>query len=253
MQYFKIVIAYDGTDFHGWQTQPNGIITVSLCMQKAFYKAFKKKVSLVGASRTDAGVHALGQVVKFQTDLNIDSQVILNAWNSILPRSILIKEIKKISNDFHPCKNVLQKTYEYNLFLTRPLPLDSRYGWFCRYIDKVDINQFEQCLKLYVGKHDFTSFCKIEPGEDKDPIRTIDSIELIKDIDNNRLQVIIKGKGFLRFQIRRMIGYALDVARRDDLSVNYLKDVLDKPCSQQKLLKAEGCGLTLRKIDYKDV
>ncbi|MCF7799894.1 tRNA pseudouridine(38-40) synthase TruA [Candidatus Babeliales bacterium] len=250
MQYFKIVIAYDGTDFCGWQTQLDKP-TVCTCMQKAFYKTFKQKISLVGASRTDSGVHAIGQVAKFRTELNLKPKIILNAWNSILPKSILIRQVEKIDNNFHPCKNVLQKTYYYNFFLKRPLPFVSRYGWFCNYVEKIDLEKFERALNLYIGEHDFRSFCKIDIDENKNPIRKIDFIGLQKYSKHNLLQVVIKGKSFLRFQIRRMVGYALDVARRPDLSIDYLKNILDKPSPHQKLLKAESCGLILRKIDYK--
>lgn len=251
MQYFKILIAYDGTDFCGWQSQLNNNPTICVQMQKSFFKTFKQKISLVGASRTDSGVHAMGQVAKFRTELNLEPKIILEAWNSILPKSILIRQIEEIDNSFHPCKNVLQKTYYYNLFLKRPSPFVARFGWFCNYTSRIDLEKFDKALKLYIGEHDFRSFCKIDIDEQKDSVRKIDFIGLQKYSKHNLLQVVIKGKSFLRFQIRRMVGYALDVARRPDLSIDYLKNILDNPSPYQKLIKAEGCGLILRKIDYK--
>jgi len=250
MQMFKLIISYDGTDFHGWQVQLNNQ-TISSCLQETFLNVFGRRISLVGASRTDAGVHAFGQVASFKTDLELDEQKILNAWNSRLPKSIVIRQIEKVADDFHSLRNVEQKIYYYHLFLTRPLPFVARYGWFYHFIDAVDLEKFEKALQLYVGEHDFASFCKIETGEKKSTIRTIESITINKFSRFGVLQIVIKGKSFLRFQIRRMIGYALDVARRPELSLDYLKQMLKNPDPRQKLLKADASGLCLRKVVYK--
>ena len=250
MPKFKVVIAYDGTDFFGWQKQTN-VITVSSAIEKAFYHVFGQNISLIGSSRTDGGVHALGQVAVFRCDdLNIPNNIIQSAWNARLPGSIFIRELSEVDDDFHPCFNVLQKTYYYHLFLQRPLPFVARYGWQYKFINKIDLDQFYKTLQLYVGEHDFASFCKIEE-EGKSTIRRIDSIEVEKLARFGAVRIIIKGPGFLHFQIRRMIGYALDVVRRPDLSINYLQGLLDNPDPKQILTKAEGCGLCLRKVVYK--
>ena len=152
--------------------------------------------------------------------------------------------------------DVYYKIYLYNLFLEKPLPFISRYGWYYEFINHVDLEKFNKILQLYVGTHDFRSFCKLDPkenpnDEDKNTIRTIDLIKIKKLPQYKCLQITVKGKSFLRFQIRRMIGYALDVARRKNLSVNYIKGLLDNPNSKQTLVKAKGQGLILRKIVYK--
>lgn len=250
MQNYKITIAYDGTDFHGWQFQKNAI-SISDYLEKRFYKVFNQKIKLLGASRTDAGVHALGQVARFQTDLNIPAEKLLQSWNGKLPKSILIRNLEKVSPDFHPHHNVDYKKYYYHIFLKRPLPFVARYGWYYSFIDSVDIQKFEKALNFYIGEHNFASFCKIE-DPNKSTIRKIDSISLNKFDKFSTLQVVIQGKSFLRFQIRRMIGYALDVARQKKLSADFIKEILTNPNPQQKLLKAGACGLCLRKIVYKD-
>jgi tRNA pseudouridine38-40 synthase len=250
MQKYKIIIAYDGTDFHGWQIQPKAITVVS-CLKESFFRVFNKTINLWGASRTDAGVHALGQVAQFYTDLPISSEQILEAWNNGLPQSVVIQSISRASLLFHPCSNVKQKTYYYHLFFSRPLPCFVRYGWFYPYIERINIQKFERCLQLYIGEHDFASFCKIEDKK-KSTVRTIDEISIQKFHQWSVFRIIIKGKSFLRFQIRRMIGYALNVACRNDLSVNYLKEVLESKDSKQPLLKANGSGLCLKEIFYHD-
>jgi tRNA pseudouridine38-40 synthase len=251
MQTFKIIVAYDGTDFFGWQIQPRHVTVVS-CLQKAFSNVFDRQISLIGASRTDTGVHALGQIARFKTDINLDEQRILRAWNGKLPKSVFIRGLQRVADSFHPCSNVAQKTYYYHLFLKPPLPFVARYGWFYNFISFVDFQKFNKALQLYIGEHDFASFCKVLPEEDKTTIRSINSIKLNMVPRFGVLQIEIKGRAFLRFQIRRMIGYALDVARSPHLPIDYLKDMLDNPNPQQTLLKADGCGLCLRKVVYKD-
>jgi len=251
MQRFKIVVSYDGTDFNGWQIQPNAT-TVTATLQQTFAKVFNENITILGASRTDTGVHALHQVAIFKSDLKIQESQILKAWNGQLPHSILIRKLQKGSDQFHPCVNVLQKTYYYHLFLKRPLPFVARFGWHYDFIDMVDWKKFENCLQLYVGKHDFASFCKVDQSDPKNTVRTIDAIT-IKTIKRfGVVQISVKAKSFVRFQIRRMIGYALDVSRRKDCTHNDLKHILDNPNPKQTLLKAPGCGLLLRKIRYKD-
>ena len=249
MQKYKILVAYDGTDYHGWQIQPSDV-TVTSILQYSFNHAFEKPISIFGASRTDAGVHALGQVAQFYTDLVIPEEKIRAAWNKVLPPSIVVRSLTRSNEKFHPCRDVKQKTYYYHLFVKRPLPFIARYGWFYDYMHKVDLAIFYQALKLYEGTHDFASFCKVEAGIDT--VRTIDSIVVRQLPRFGALRIEVKGKSFLRFQIRRMIGYALDVARRKDLSVDYLKKVLESKNPQQTLIKADAAGLCLRKVIYHD-
>lgn len=249
MQKIKAIIAYDGTDFFGWQRQVKEV-TVSSVLESSFYKVFGQKISLIGSSRTDSGVHALNQVAALKCEkLDISCQTIRQAWNNNLPPSILVRDLSYVNEDFHPCFNVLQKTYYYHIFLDRPLPFVARFGWYYKFIDKVNIDKFRKALQLYVGEHDFASFCKVD--DDKNTVRRIDSITIEKITKFNALRVIIKGPGFLHFQIRRMIGYALDIARRDDLSHEYVSELLNKPDHRQTLTKAESCGLCLRKVIYK--
>lgn len=247
MKVFKLILAYDGTDFYGWQRQPTAI-TITSCLENTFLKVFNTKIAIVGASRTDTNVHALGQVATFHADINIPLATLQTAWNNMLPKSIHIRSLEQVPEIFHPQKNVRQKTYYYHLFLTRPLPIIARYGWHYEFIHMVDIQKFTQALACYQGEHDFKSFCKVE--DEKTTVRTIDAISLEKIARFNTLRITIKGKSFLRFQIRRMIGYALDVARRPDLPVSYIQDMLEKPNAQQTLTKADGCGLCLRKVSY---
>jgi len=251
MQKFKIVISYDGTSYQGWQSQPHKK-TVADCLGQAFHKVFGQPIALLGASRTDSGVHALRQVATFKTDLNLENlNQIMRGWNNILPADILIRSIEKVPDSFNPLLNVSQKIYYYNIFLSCPLPFFVRYGWFYDFIGDVDWKKFEKAVQLFIGKHDFRSFCKVE-DDDRSTIRTIDNISIKKFSGWDMIQITIKGKSFLHFQIRRMVGYALDVSRRDDLSLDYLLSILDNPSPFQTLTRAEARGLFLCRIIYEN-
>jgi tRNA pseudouridine38-40 synthase len=249
MQAYKIIVAYDGTDFHGWQVQPHDI-SITSCLQDAWFRIFKQHITIVGASRTDTGVHALGQVARFYADVptHLTDQQLCTLWNTHLPSTISVRSLEKTVH-FHPCANVQQKTYYYTLFLKRPLPFVARFGWHYVFIDRVDLKKFSDALQLYRGTHDFGSFCKVE-DDAINTVRTIDDIQIKRLSNHHALIVIIKGKSFARFQIRRMVGYALDIARRPSLSIDYISEMLKNPNPQQTLLKAEGCGLCLRKVIY---
>lgn len=248
MNRYKAIIAYDGTDFSGWQVQPADITVVST-LQKSFLSAFSMPVALLGASRTDAGVHALGQVSLCRTALSLDPVSLCEAWNNRLPSGILVRSVERVDDTFHIFGDVVQKTYWYHLFYRRPLPFVARYGYLWKFIDRVDYDKFAQALQQFVGTHDFRSFCR--NGEEKTTVRTVDSIEINKIARLSALQVVVKGKGFLRYQIRRMIGAALDVASKqtpvDDIAYH-----LKNPSDQQAFTKAGASGLCLRKIIFKE-
>ncbi|NDD53659.1 tRNA pseudouridine(38-40) synthase TruA [bacterium] len=249
--YYTIVVAYDGTDFHGWQIQPTDC-SITSALQEAWFSMMKTPINLLGASRTDAGVHALGQVARFAAALpsTVDLEQLRHAWNARLPRGIFIRSLVPSDPGFHPCVNVKQKTYYYTLFLKKPLPFVERFGWYYQFMPQVNLATFAQALQCYVGTHDFGSFCKVDSDNPKDTVRTIDAIKLKHFPRWGALIVEIKGPSFVRFQIRRMIGYALDLARRPHLGVDYLQELLKNPNPQQTLIKADAKGLCLRRIIY---
>lgn len=204
----------------------------------------------MGSSRTDAGVHALAQTTHFTAPLSLDAQKMCYAWNSRLPSGIYVRSVEQVPGYFNPCINVDNKVYYYHIFLKRPLPFVSRYGWNCSFINHVDTSKFIKALSYYPGTHDFRSFCKVDAGDTRTTIRTIESISVERLHRYNMMRVIIVGKSFLHFQIRRMIGYALDISRRKSIPADFIKSILDTPDPQQALVKADASGLCLRKIKY---
>ncbi len=245
MPKYKLIIAYDGTDYFGWQIQA-GHTTVTGVLQDTFKQVFGKDIHIAGASRTDAGVHALGQTAVFDTDLNLDPADLRNAWQNSLPEAILLREITSVPPDWNPRHKVKQKTYYYHFFQERPLPFAARYGWHYRY--PVSLEKLNQCLNIFVGTHDFRSFCT---GDDMEStVRTIDAVGVEFLNTFNAYRITIKGPGFLRYMIRRIVGACLEVASRDTMTIDDLKIALEQKNPLQLLPTAPAKGLMLHDIMY---
>ena len=245
LYYYTLIIAYDGTGYKGWQYQPTEK-TVEGILRTSFYKVFHSPMSIVSASRTDSGVHALGQVARICTTLNLESQKIKEAWNNSLPPDILIVSLQRSSKDIHPRKNVATKTYWYHFFLKRPLPFSIRFGWFFPYTIKIE--DLYDYLQLFVGTHDFRSFCT--GYEHLDTIRTIDTINLSYNHEWNAFRITVQGKRFLRHMIRRIIGAAFYVAYKKN-KYDYLEYILASKNPNHLLPTAPAKGLFLYRIEYK--
>ncbi len=245
MTYYKIVVAYDGTNYHGWQFQPNAT-TVSQVLADAFSAVFFKKVSILGASRTDTGVHAYGQVAIVQSPIHIDAVILRRAWSKALPSDIVIKSVEKLNSLIHPHDGVIQKTYIYHFFTERPMPFVQRYGWFIH--RPIDLDVLRSALNVFVGTHDFRSFCS---GDDlQDTVKTIDSVDVFYVADWNAYRIEIKGKSFLRYMVRRIVGACLEIASRKHLSLNHLISVFKQTNPCHTLPNAPAKGLILERIEY---
>lgn len=246
MTCYRIVVAYDGTAYHGWQVQP-GATTISQVLIDSFFSVFHQKIFILGASRTDAGVHALGQVAIVRCPVFISPEKVLQAWNNVLPRDVLIKELILLDRLIHPHDGVVQKTYMYHFFTKRPLPFVQRYGWYYR--RPIDIDLLQKALSIFVGTHDYRSFCT---GNDLvDTVRTVDSVHIEAFPEYNAYRIIIKGKSFLRYMVRRIVGASLEVASRERLSLNDLNRILQDKNPCHTLPNSPSKGLVLYQILYK--
>jgi len=245
MNFYKIIVAYDGTRYHGWQFQDNAI-TIAGTLELAFMSVFHQRAAILGASRTDAGVHALGQVAILQTVIDINPEQMLRAWSKAVPSDIVILNIRKISSLVHPHDGVIQKIYSYTFFLQRPLPFVQKYGWYIYRSMNLDVLQ--KALNLFVGTHDFRSFCT---GNDLvDTVKTIDSVEIVYVKEWNSYKIIVKGKSFLRYMVRRIVGACLTVASSSDITLEDLKRVLEMKNPGHTLPNAPAKGLLLERIVY---
>lgn len=245
MVWYKLVVAYDGTDYHGWQWQPH-VTTVEKILKiklSSLFNLGKDNFYLVAASRTDAGVHAEGQVVRFGMPFDLPEKKLQTIINNKLPSDIVITLIKKVTPEFHPQKNVHLKTYCYTIFLERPSPKIQRFGWFFK--NNLDQLAFNKALQLFVGKHNFFAFCKYAG---KSTVKIIDSIVCKKK--GTTITVVIKGKSFLHFMIRRIVGAAITVASKKEYSFDLIEDALQNKKLQKTFVTAPAKGLCLYSIDY---
>lgn len=245
MRYYKIIVAYDGTDYAGWQVQPDHI-SIAQQLQNTFSEVFKRPLILYGVSRTDAGVHALGQVATFKTDLNISSEAMHKAWQARLPLDIAIRSLELVEPGYNPHAHILHKTYWYHFFQERPLPFFQRYGWYVRY--PVNIEKLQECLQVFVGTHDFRSFCTGD--EHEDTVRTIHAITVSWAPEYHAYRIAVQGPKFLRYMIRRIVGAAIFVASKPHLSVDTLIQALAEKNPEQTLPKAPAKGLMLYEVVY---
>ena len=246
MQKYKILVAYDGTDYFGWQQQKE-LPTIAGTLERKFFSVFGKKISIMGVSRTDSGVHAQGQVAQFQVDLQISLKEMQQAWSNILPPDIVIKKLELVKDDFHLHSNIEEKIYHYNFFIDRPMPDVQRYGWFYQY--PIDIEKLKRALQVFLGTHDFRSFCT--GYEREDTVRTIDKVSVQFVPEFQYYQVAVHGRKFLHYMVRRIVGACVEVASREFLPVSCLGKALEKKDPQQTLPKAPAKGLVLHKVVYK--
>jgi len=244
---YKIVVAYDGTNYHGWQLQKDKP-TVTQSLQDTFKKVFDVQISILGASRTDAGVHALGQVASFKTKLNIDANTMRFAWNNALPNDIRITQLEVAPQTFHPFYGVERKTYHYHIFLDEPSPMVHRYG--LHYFSDVDIEKLKQALQVFVGTHDFESFCAADVETDN-TVRTIDHIFVDFVPEWRAYRISVTAERFLRYMIRRLVGAALKVARDKNLQPTDIEHVLAQKDPNNIFPTAPAQGLTLKEVVYK--
>ena len=178
MKRVKLIVAYDGTNYNGWQVQPNGI-TIEGELNHHLSELLKEDIHVTGASRTDAGVHALGNVAVFDTNARMPAEKISYAMNTRLPADIRIQDSCEVSPDFHPRFQKTTKTYEYRILNRKfPGPTKRLYSFFYYY--PLDVVKMQQASLYLVGEHDFQSFCTAKPGVDN-TVRTIYSLEVMKE------------------------------------------------------------------------
>lgn len=215
MRHFKLTIAYDGTDFHGWQIQANKP-TIQGEIVNVLQRVTQEKIFLHGAGRTDAGVHALGQVASFKTQSALAAQEFQRALNALLPATIRIVEATEVGPDFHARWSALRKTYRYRLYRGKVVP-----PALCRYVlhypFPLDEDAMREAAARFVGTHNFTAFAASADSEDEERERSMEreifSVELARTPDNEELVFAVSGRSFLRYMVRKMVGTLLEVGR----------------------------------------
>lgn len=240
---YKLTVSYDGYNYMGFQIQ-NNLPTIELEIMKAFDKLLNKEVKIYPSGRTDRFVHANGQVCHVDLDIDIPDYGLMKGLNAYLPNDIYIKNVEKVDDEFHARFSAIKKEYHYFINIKEYNPLTIRY---LPYIPNLDIMAMEEAIKLLIGTHDFKGFASSSIDERKPTIKTIYSIELINHGD--KLEFIFIGNGFLKYQIRRMMGIIVEIGKgRFDKSK--ITEILESKNPADSKYILDGCGLYLEKVYY---
>ena len=245
MKRVKLIVAYDGTNYCGWQVQPNGI-TIEQVLNENLSKLLGEEITVTGASRTDSGVHSMGNVAIFDTETRMPADKISFALNQRLPEDIVVQDSCEVPSDWHPrYQENISKTYEYHIYNAAvPNPLKTRYCTFVSF--PMDVEAMRAGAKYLVGEHDFVSFCNIRTNT-QDTVRTV--YDLIIEKKDDEIVLRVTGNGFLYNMVRIIAGVLIRVGR-GFYAPEKVKEILDAKVHTSEGATAPPNGLVLMKIDY---
>lgn len=244
MKRVKLTVAYDGTNYCGWQVQPNGI-TIQEVLNQCLSEFTGESIETIGASRTDAGVHALGNVAVFDTEMRMPGDKFSFALNQRLPEDIRIQKSEEVEADFHPRYVKSEKTYEYRILNRRfPIPTERFYSHFT-YIP-LDVEKMREAAEYLIGKHDFKSFCGTG-AQVKTTVRTVKEIQIEKNGD--KITIRITGEGFLYNMVRIIAGTLMDIGG-GLYPPEKMQEILAAKDRKKAGPTAPAKGLTLIEIQY---
>lgn len=243
MSRYKLTIEYNGTNFSGWQIQPDAR-TVEGVLEAAFSKILQRPIDLLGQGRTDAGVHAKAQTAHVDLELqNIELDRLIFGVNGIIGKEIYIHSAEKVHDDFHARFDALSREYTYTILKKRS-PLLSHLGWEAP--REFDSSSMYKCAELLIGEFDFAGFSKYNE-ENYTSLCTILNCSINET--ENSLEFTIEANRFLRNMVRRIIGTMMQVSI-GKISVSDFEELLNNPISNTKTFTAPAHGLTLKKIIY---
>jgi len=240
----KITIAYEGCNYSGFQIQPNAK-TVEGVINETLSKILGEDIRIIGASRTDAGVHALGNVAVFDTNSTIPADKFSYVLNQALPKDIVIQKSEEVSENFHPRRENCKKTYEYKILNREfPLPNERRDSYFCSRL--LDVDKMQNAANHLIGTHDFKSFCSVKT-QTETSVRTIFDIKVIKTQD--LITIRVTGNGFLYNMVRIIAGTLINVGtgQMSEMDVQNALEGLDRKLAGPT---APPHALTLVEIKY---
>jgi tRNA pseudouridine38-40 synthase len=241
----KLILEYDGTEYHGWQRQKNGI-TIQEVLEDNLKLILGEPITLMGSGRTDAGVHALHQVCNFTTSSSLSPDTLRRGLNSLLDGDISISKAEYVPPEFHSRYSVRSKVYEYRVWNKREKDVFlRRYSWQVR--EPLDIGRMKECQDLLVGRHDFSAF-KSTGSKNRDPVREMLRAELFVNSEG-LITFVFEADGFLRHMVRNIIGTVVD-AGRGKTSVDEFKEIFCSLDRTRAGVKAPPQGLFLAMVNY---
>lgn len=242
MRRIMLTVAYDGTNYCGWQIQPTGI-TIEEVLNQALSHLLREEIHVLGVSRTDSGVHALGNLCVFDTETRIPAEKICYAVNQGLPDDIVVQKSEEVPLGYHPRKCNSEKTYEYVIYNNRlPNPVERLYSYF--FYMPLDVDKMKQAAVYLVGEHDFKSFCSART-QVENTVRTITALSVERD--GCRIRIRVSGTGFLYNMVRIIVGTLIRVGT-GYWKPEHVKEILEAKDRQKAGPKVPPEGLTLQVI-----
>lgn len=240
-----MTVSYDGTNYYGYQKQPNKR-TIQEEIEKQLTKInSNKKVNISASGRTDRNVHAINQKIHFDIEKkNINIKTLRRSLNKLIPNDIYIKNIIEVDDDFHARFSVKEKIYEYKINLGEYNPIERNYVYQLN--RKIDIESMIKASKYLIGEHNFRAFTKVD-DEKEDYVRNIYNIDF--NLDNDILTITFEGNGFLRYMVRNLVGSLIDVGL-NKIDINDIKIILESRDRKRAGLQAPACGLYLKDVIY---
>jgi tRNA pseudouridine38-40 synthase len=244
MRNFKITIQYDGSNYHGWQIQLNGR-TVQGELTRALSILDQRPVTVYGAGRTDAGVHAEGQVANFFLERDFKPTLLRDAINGNLDRDIRVLEAESVGDGFNARYSATQKVYRYRVW-TGDVVSPFLFRYVHHHRSRLDIEQMRLAAASLIGAHDFTAFT-VASSDAENHVRTLNCVDIEQRV--NEITIVVSGEGFLRYMVRTIVGTLIEVGRgkRTAASVIETLDSLDRATAGPS---APANGLTLVRVDY---
>lgn len=257
MRNLRLVVSYDGTDFHGWQRQADAP-TVEGCLESAVEKIVGEQVRMWGSGRTDARVHALNQVANFKTGCRIPCENLLKALNDLLPMTVRVKQVQEVSDSFHARYDARSKTYRYRI-LQAPVCPPFIWRFVSHHSYPLDRQRMAEAARLIEGEHDFTSFAgsagRADASEEEGPespgsmVRYIFSSRILWRPRTSMLIYEIRGSGFLYHMVRNIMGTLMEVGR-GKLTPQDVARILEARDRTRAGPTAPAQGLCLMKVEY---
>jgi tRNA pseudouridine38-40 synthase len=246
MNRYKVTVEYDGSNYCGWQVQPNGI-SIETVIEEALFKITKVKTPIVGSGRTDAGVHAYGQVFHFDSDLKMSVRQWLPALNANLPDDIKVIKVEKVDDNFHARYDALWKEYDYLINVGEYDPFKRNYVY--QYNRPLDVKAMRQASRYFIGTHNFTAFNANPLSERPDQTRTIYKLA----IKENKGIITIRyvGNGFMRYMVRMMTQTLIEVGK-GKIKPERIEQLLDNAVKHSAPYNARPEGLYLVKVGYEE-
>lgn len=242
---YRFTISYDGTRYQGWEHQPSTDLTIQGKLENVLSRMTDTEVEVIGAGRTDAGVHARAMTANAFLDTELGAAEIRDYMNRYLPDDICIREVKEASERFHSRYNATGKTYRYTCFVGPIKPVfDRKYVYYMEEIP--DVDRMRQAAEILMGEHDFKSFCS-NPRMKKSTVRKVDRIDIVKK--GAYITFTYHGTGFLQYMVRIMTGTLLEVGfgKREPES---MRAILEEKDRTKAGATAPACGLTMIRVDY---